>query len=39
VAAIGRLLAADPAARRVGYRLLLAGMVALAVGWAAAVRP
>jgi 4-hydroxybenzoate polyprenyltransferase len=39
VAAMGRLPAADPAARRVGYRLLLAGMVALAVGWAAAVRP
>jgi 4-hydroxybenzoate polyprenyltransferase len=39
VAAMGRLLAADPAGRRVGYRLLLAGMVVLALGWAAAVRP
>jgi hypothetical protein len=36
---MGRLLAAGPAGRRAGYRLLLAGMVALAVGWAAAVRP
>src|SRR6266545_506486 len=28
-----------PARRRVAYRLLLAGMVALALGWVAAVRP
>jgi 4-hydroxybenzoate polyprenyltransferase len=28
-----------PAARRVAYRLLLAGVVALAAGWAAGVRP
>jgi 4-hydroxybenzoate polyprenyltransferase len=34
-----RLVAREPAARRVAYRLLLAGMVALALGWAAAVRP
>jgi 4-hydroxybenzoate polyprenyltransferase len=31
--------ARGPAGRRVAYRLLLAGMVALALGWAAAVRP
>jgi hypothetical protein len=28
-----------PAGRRVAYRLLLAGMAALALGWAGAVRP
>jgi hypothetical protein len=39
LAAMRRLLDLDPAGRRVGYRLLLAGMVALALGWAAAVRP
>ena len=31
--------ARGPEGRRVAYRLLLAGMVVLAVGWAAAVRP
>jgi 4-hydroxybenzoate polyprenyltransferase len=31
--------ARGPAGRRVAYRLLLAGMVAVALGWAAAVRP
>jgi 4-hydroxybenzoate polyprenyltransferase len=31
--------AADQRRRRVSYRLLLAGLVALALGWAAAVRP
>ena len=39
LAAMRRRLDRDPAGRRVGYRLLLAGMVALALGWAAAVRP
>jgi hypothetical protein len=28
-----------PARRRVAYRLLLAGMVALALGWVVAIRP
>jgi 4-hydroxybenzoate polyprenyltransferase len=39
LAAMRRLLDRVPAGRRMGYRLLLAGMVALALGWAAAVRP
>jgi 4-hydroxybenzoate polyprenyltransferase len=39
VAAAPRLAASSPAGRRVAYRLLLAGMVALALGWAAGVRP
>jgi len=39
VVAAPRLVASDPAGRRVAYRLLLAGMVALALGWAAGVRP
>ena len=31
--------ARGPAGRRVAYRLLLAGMAAVALGWAGAVRP
>jgi hypothetical protein len=31
--------ARGPAGRRVAYRLVLAGMAALALGWAGAVRP